>query len=181
LAERGIDLRLYDNEAKVSLSEIRGEPGLEQKIEEFDAAGDGLNSTELWSLVREANRTGQSTDISLRGRMEVRAGVDAHSLADKSLALRDCEGCHQGEAGPFNNVTISIVRPDGRRLRFDIDKDVLSGASSVDSISGFYAPVGTRIKLLDGLLLLSVFGGIAIPLTHMTAKRYLSKRRNKDN
>jgi hypothetical protein len=47
----------------------------------------------------------------------------------------------------------------------------------VDTISDFYAPGGTRIKLLDGLLILGLVGGLAIPLGHMTIGRYLRNKR----
>jgi hypothetical protein len=47
---------------------------------------------------------------------------------------------------------------------------VLSSAVSIDSVRGFYAVGGTRIKLLDILLIFSVLGGITMPIGHMTLK-----------
>jgi hypothetical protein len=46
----------------------------------------------------------------------------------------------------------------------------------VASIGDFYAPGGTRIKLLDVLLVLSLIGGLAIPIGHFTVGRILRKR-----
>jgi hypothetical protein len=46
----------------------------------------------------------------------------------------------------------------------------------VDSVKDFYAPGGTRIRLLDGLVLLAVFGGLAVPIGHITLGRILRNR-----
>ena len=44
---------------------------------------------------------------------------------------------------------------------------MLNSAFSVNSVSGFYAIGGTRIKLLDILLLLAIFGGLGIAIGHV--------------
>jgi hypothetical protein len=176
-AERRIDLALYDNLEQVPVGQNEDHPEIQDRLNEIDASGDGLNPVELWKLVRLSSKEGKATDVTLRGRMEVTRGVDAHSLAPRSEAVRSCESCHQGNAEAFQNVTVSISRPDGRKQRFEADNKVLSSAISVDSIGGFYAPGGTRIKLLDGLLALAVFGGLAIPIGHITLGKILRKKK----
>jgi hypothetical protein len=52
---------------------------------------------------------------------------------------------------------------------------------SVDSVSDFYALGGTRVRLLDGLLILSVVAGLAIPLGHMSMGKYLRKKASKEH
>jgi thiosulfate reductase cytochrome b subunit len=106
--------------------------------------------------------------------MKVSNGVDAHQLAIKSSAIRNCEACHQEGSAAFQNVTVSIPRPDGGTERYSADSDILN---SVGSLSDFYAIGGTRIKLLDGLLILGLVGGLAVPVIHLTAGR-LFRRRN---
>jgi hypothetical protein len=64
-------------------------------------------------------------------------------------------------------VTISLVGPDGRRVGYGASADVLSSVISVDSVRGFYAIGGTRIKLLDYLLILAVLGGVGIAVGHV--------------
>ena len=49
----------------------------------------------------------------------------------------------------------------------------------VDSISGFYAPGGTRIKLLDYLLVLAILGGLAIPIVHVALGKFIRRRSRK--
>jgi hypothetical protein len=48
---------------------------------------------------------------------------------------------------------------------------------SVAAVNDFYTLGGTRIRLLDGLLILGLVGGLAIPLGHMAVGRYLRKTR----
>jgi len=45
----------------------------------------------------------------------------------------------------------------------------------VEAVGGFYAIGGTRIKLLDWLLVLVVLGGIGAPIGHMTIKWLVRK------
>ena len=48
--------------------------------------------------------------------------------------------------------------------------------TSVDSIGEFYVLGGTRIKLLDVLVVLSLIGGLAIPAGHIALGRVLKKK-----
>ena len=107
------------------------------------------------------NRSGIAGNKTvLRGRLTVRTGPQAHQLADKSKALSDCRTCHREGSEAFQSVTISLVGPDGRRVGYGANADVLNSAFSVNSVSGFYAIGGTRIKLLDILLILAILGGV---------------------
>lgn len=107
----------------------------------------------------------------MRGRLEVKSGVEAHQLSEKSKAIKDCKFCHQAGAEPFQSVTLTIAGPDGRPLRHGVQKEVLNSLLSVESIRGFYVIGSTRIKLLDTLLIMVLLGSIAGPLAHMTVKR----------
>ena len=176
-AQRRIDLGLYDAVARTPVSVQVGDRPFDDRVREADADGDGLDAMELWTLVRDMNREGTAAELALRGRMEVHTGVEAHQLAAKSEAVRDCDTCHRDSADPFQTVTISIVRPDGRPAHYEADKEVLSSPVSVGSVSGFYAVGGTRIKLLDILFLLAVLGGVAVPVGHITMRRLLRKDR----
>lgn len=177
-ASRRVDLRLYDNVAHERVAEKQGVPQFETRARSADTKGLGLDALALQSLLKEFNREGSGKTI-LRGRLEVGTGVEAHQLADKSKAIKDCDSCHREGAAPFQTVTISIVSPDGRPLHYGAQKEVLNSATSVDSVSGFYAIGGTRIKLLDVLLILALLAGIGVPIGHMSLKwlfrKYLKK------
>jgi len=174
-AKRKVNLRLYDNVAQQAVAEKAGVPQFESRARSADAKGAGLDAMALHSLLREFNREGIDNKTTLRGRLEVSDGVDAHKLTPSAQAIRDCAKCHQQGADPFQSVTVSIVGPDGRPVRYGAKPEVLNSIISVDSLSGFYAIGGTRIKLLDWLLALAVLGGIGAPLGHMTV-RWLFKR-----
>jgi hypothetical protein len=174
-AKRKVDLRLYDSVAQQSVAEKAGVPQFENRARLADKKGAGLDAMALHSLLREFNREGIDNKTTLRGRLEVSDGVEAHQLTPSAQAIRDCAKCHQQGAEPFQSVTISIVGPDGRPLHYGAKPEVLNSIISVDSLSGFYAIGGTRIKLLDWLLALAVLGGIGVPIGHMTV-RWLFKR-----
>jgi len=179
MADRRVDLQLYDNLKQVPVSQQDGDGQYQARLDEIDASGDGLDSVELWKLVRQGSREGDAIDVTLRGRMEVVTGVEAHRLAPRGQAVRSCESCHQGGANGFQNVTVSISTPDGRKQRFEADRKVLNSVVSVDSVGDFYAPGGTRIQLLDGLLVLALVGGLAIPVGHIALGKYLRRKNRK--
>jgi hypothetical protein len=184
-ARRKVDLRLYDNAAQQRVAEKAGVPQFESRARLADAKGTGLDAMALRSLLQGFNREGPDNQITLRGRLEVGTGVEAHRLARGTEAIRDCAKCHQQGADAFQSVTVSIVGPDGRPVRYGARPDVLNSVISVDSVSGFYAIGGTRIKLLDWLLALAVLGGISAPLGHMTVRwlfrRYAKKISGKED
>lgn len=179
-AQRRVDLRLYDNVAQERTAEKYGVPQFERRARSADAKGEGLDAMALQSLLREFNRDGVDSKTTLRGRLELRNGVEAHQLAGKSNAIGACDTCHREGADPFQSVTVSIVGPDGRPVRYGAQKEVLNSVISVDSVGGFYAIGATRIKLLDVLLVLALFGGVGVPLGHMTLKWLFRKYRVQD-
>jgi predicted CXXCH cytochrome family protein len=178
-AKRKVDLRLFDNVAQQRVAEKAGVPQFESRARAADAKGAGLDALALQSLLREFNRDGIDNRTTLRGRLEVSTGAEAHRLAPKTEAIRDCAKCHQQGADPFQSVTVSIVGPDGRPVRYGAQQEVLHSMLSVESVGGFYAIGGTRIKLLDWLLALAVLGGVGVPIGHLTLnwlfRRYAKK------
>ena len=183
-AKRKVDLRLYDNVAQQRVAEKAGVPQFESRARSADAKGAGLDAMAMQSLLREFNREGIDNKTTLRGRLEVSTGAEAHQLADKTQAIQDCAKCHRQGADPFQSVTVSIVGPDGRPLRYGAQQEVLNSMISVDSVGGFYAIGGTRIKLLDMLLALALLSGIAVPVGHLALtwlfRRYAKKIREQE-
>ncbi len=166
-AQRKVDLMLIDSKNAKAL-------GIEQiGVPVFEASAlsgsKGIDAQTLWNLLQTLNRSGIAAGKTvLRGRLEASTGPQAHELANKSQAISDCRTCHSSGSQPFQSVTISLVGPDGRRMGFGANADVLSSAFSIDSVRGFYAIGGTRIKLLDILLILAILGGLGVPIGHLT-------------
>jgi len=183
LAPRRVDLKLYDSSARERVVEKMGVPRFESRTKLADSKGQGLDALALQSLLKEFNRDNDEGDTVLRGRLEVDGGPEAHMLTAKGKAIKDCKACHREGAAPFQKVSISIVGPDGRPLRHGAQQDVLQAPTSVDSVRGFYAIGGTRIKLLDILLVLALVSGVAVPIGHLSLKwlasKYLQKSADK--
>ncbi|MDD5030242.1 MAG: cytochrome c3 family protein [Rhodoferax sp.] len=178
-AQRRVNLRLYDGSNKHQVSEKMGVPQFDRRTDSVDTQNLGLNERALWSLLKEFNQDSHDGKTVLQGRLEVSSGVAAHQLSDKSKAIKDCNFCHQKGAEPFQSVSLTIAGPDGRPLRHGIQKDVLNSLLSIDSVRGFYAIGGTRIKLFDTLLVMVFLGALSVPLVHMTVKRLFKNIREK--
>ncbi|MGZ8265898.1 MAG: cytochrome c3 family protein [Burkholderiales bacterium] len=167
-AKRKVDLRLYDGTGQERIAERLGVPVFETRARAVDTEDKGLDASELQRLLRQFDDETKSGKAILRGRLEVDGGVEVHQLADKTKALHQCETCHSSGSAAFQRVTISVTDPSGRLLRYDAKQDILTSARSVDSIRGFYVIGGTRIKLLDVLVVLALLAGIGTPIVHLT-------------
>jgi len=176
-SQKRVDLRLYDPVTKRDVTAKEERTRLHDSAGLAAAGGTALDSKALWDLMRGVDRDRAPGRITLIGRLEVRSGVEAHELTDKSKAIRDCVVCHRKGADPFKNVTISIIGPDGRPIRYEAEQDVLHGPTSVESVSGFYAIGGTRIGVLDILLALALLAGISASVAHLVLRRLLRKNR----
>jgi len=172
-AERQVDLMIYDSRSQTQVTQ-EGVPQFELRPGAAEA-GDTLDAVALWRLLTTLNPKGAQDKITLRGRLEVRTGPQAHGLADKSKALRNCATCHRQGSDAFQNVTISIAGPDGRRIRQEASPGVLTSVISTNSIGGFYAIGATRIGFLDILAILALVGGVGASIGHATL-RFLFKR-----
>jgi nitrate/TMAO reductase-like tetraheme cytochrome c subunit len=144
-----------------------------QRARAADADGDGLDANELRALLADLERSGGK--VSLRGRIELRSGVEAHELPAKAQAIRDCARCHDANAAAFQNVTVSVLDADGMPVRYDAHREVLNSATTWDALRGFYAIGGTRFKLLDIVLAVGLVGGLAVPALHLAVRRRLRR------
>jgi predicted CXXCH cytochrome family protein len=169
-ATRRVNLRLYVGGAPQQSTDKIGVPKFVKLESWADPAGAGLDARALWSLLQEFNQNGASGRTTLRGRLEVQTGEQAHQLAGKAQALKDCNSCHREGATPFQTVTLTMAGPDGRPLRRQAREGVLTSVDSIGFVRGFYAIGATRIKMLDVLLLLVLAAGIFVPTAHLTMK-----------
>ncbi len=151
------------------MSDQDGAVPFAQRARAADANADGLDANELRTLLADLERSGDG--VSLRGRIELRSGVEAHELPDKALAIRDCAKCHDAKAAAFQNVTVSMLDASGRPVRYDAHKEILNSATTWDALRGFYAIGGTRLKLLDIVLAVGLVGGLAVPALHLAVRR----------
>ncbi len=164
-----VELRFYDLAGGNELvSDGKGLPAANGK-EKLDAG-------RLRELVQAVDRSSNATDVVLAGRIEPASAAEGHAILAKSQAVRECATCHRKGAAPFQNVSLSLVGPDGQRVAYEAHKDVLHAPTSVESVRGFYALGGTRIEILDIVLALALAGGISAPLGHMIVRRLLRRK-----
>lgn len=178
-AQRRVNLRMVDAVGGKQLLEKKGVPQFERLTKTADANGAGLSEQELRSFLKEFHVENVDQKAILSGRLEVRSGVSAHQLAEKSKAIKDCKVCHQAGATPFQSVVLTMAGPDGRPMRHGVEKEVLNSLTAMGSMRGFYAIGSTRIKLLDYLLVLVVLGVLCVPAAHLTANYLFKGRREK--
>lgn len=171
-----VDLQLQSGTQP--LTDRDGALQFERRARAADANADGLDPHELRALLADLERSGEQ--VSLRGRIELRSGVEAHELPNKALAIKDCARCHDASAAPFQNVTVSVMNVDGRPVRYAAHKEVLNSAITWDALRGFYAIGGTRFKLLDIVLALGLIGGLAVPALHLAVRRLFRRPPTKD-
>jgi len=163
-AQRKVDLVLYNSASQSRIPEPVGVPAFE------DGSSAGLDPRALGTLLSALNRPGMQGKTTLKGRLTVQSGVQAHELAPAAEAVSDCKTCHQAGAAAFQTVTVSVAGSGGVPINVDANGTVLNSVLSLQSVGGFYAIGGTRIGVLDILFLLALFVGIAVPIAHLTMK-----------
>jgi len=178
-ATRRVNLRLFNAGSNTQLVEKSGVPFFVDRTAAADQLNKGLDGSALLSLLKEYNDTNADAKVVLRGRLEVDSGIQAHQIAEKSKALRDCKTCHSAGASAFQSVSLTVAGPDGRPLRHGVQNDVLTSLTSIQSVRGFYAIGANRISLLDWLLLLAVLGASGGVAAHASARWYFRRQREK--
>jgi hypothetical protein len=185
---RGISLRLYDQNT--------GKPFTEEQIvkllganyeglsEKMNAHGEGIDSEDLWSIVSQLNKKGAEAKVTFLGSMRVNKGAESHMLSVKKNAVKECESCHTSDSEFFKSVTVAIVKADGRLKEYKVQPEVLGSMISLASLKQFYVLGSTRLKILDWIGILMVFGGMSVPVLHITLRVLTSpireaKRMNK--
>lgn len=184
-AGRGIYLILYDRKTGKPLPEeelmklLGTDPeGLKSKI---DINKDGIiDSTEIWTLFKYLYAKGVTT--SLRGKMDVSKPTEAHQIADKTKAVRDCGVCHNPGSPFFKDVFLVIRKADGRPTVFNAKQEVLGkdlkSVYTILPLSKFYVLGSTNQKLFDILFIIALIGGIAVPIGHVTLRIITSPLRS---
>lgn len=164
-ARRKVDLLMVDaKSAKVRDTKQLGIPLFDASAR---SGSEGIGAQALWNLLQTLNKSGISGETVLRGRLEVASGPQMHEIAPKSKAVSECRTCHNAGSKAFQSVTLSLVGPNGRRVNYGANADVLNSVISLGSVSGFYAIGGTRIHILDILLILAIVGGLGIAVGHV--------------
>jgi len=173
-SEKGIYLKLYN--------ETTGKPFTEDEIsallgttsgelaDRLNSHGEGIDSAELWNIVKQLNEKGTEAKVTFLGSMNVNDGSDAHRLSVKKEAVKECENCHYQDSDYFRNVTVAMVKADGKMAQYKAKPEVLASMFSLLSLKQFYVLGSTRLKILDWLGIAMVLGGMMVPVAHITLR-----------
>lgn len=176
-ARRVVDLVLYNSATHEVIPKPQGIPQFETLISPT-ATSPGLNSTTLMTLLGALNRPGDAGTTAIRGRLEVRTGIEDHQLTFAAKAISTCDTCHRAGSAAFQSVEISVAGPAGIPVHVGASQALLTSVFSMESVGGFYAIGGTRVTLLDVLLVLALLGGIGGPAVHFIARVVFKRFQN---
>ncbi|MDH4161637.1 MAG: multiheme c-type cytochrome [Nitrospirota bacterium] len=167
--KRSIYLRLTDGSSGMLLSDT-----VVRKILETGQKVKDITPEKLWSLYQNLNK-GQSVKMS--GMVSLKDHRQAHYLAPKEKAVRQCEWCHSANAEFFKSVSMTVAKSDGRESSIDVDSASLGSVYAMVPLNQFYVLGGTRIRAMDYLGAAMVLGGLAVPIGHGTLRLLTARLR----
>jgi len=161
--KRSIYLRLTDAATGKLLSDAEVQTLLKARGDTAKQIG----PKELWQLYRDLNAA-KAVNVAVAVSMDVRR--NAHYLAPKDIAVKQCDICHSADSSFFKTVAVAVAGADGREVLHDVDPKVLGSAYGVILLKRFYVMSGTRLTAMDYAGVLIILGGMAFPVLHGTAR-----------
>ena len=161
--KRSIYLRLTDGATGKLLDDT-------EVMAQLKAAGvtaKQIGPKELWQLYRDLNAS-RAVNIAVAVSMDDR--LNAHYLAPKDIAIKQCEACHSADSSFFKIAAVATAGPDGREVLHDVDPKVLGSAYGAILLKRFYVMSGTRLTVMDYAGVMIILGGIAVPVLHGAAR-----------
>jgi hypothetical protein len=174
-AKHRFDFHFYDTQTQ---SPVELEDTLEGFVEQFEALEvekGNIDPLAVWKLIEESNEE-TASNITLRGRLEVKSGIWAHQIAPKSFAVRTCDSCHLAGHRERMGITVSVTEGSGKVRSFETDRAALGTVKNIETMSDFYEMGGNKNKFLDILFLLALAAGIAIPIGHFTLGQMIKEK-----
>ena len=126
-----------------------------------------IGPKELWQLYRDMNAS-RPVNVAVAVSMDDR--LNAHYLAPKDIAVKQCEACHSADSSFFKTVALATAGPDGREVLRDVDPEVLGSVYGAILLKRFYVMSGTRLTAMDYAGAMIILGGIAVPVLHGAAR-----------
>jgi predicted CXXCH cytochrome family protein len=168
-AERTVYLRVTDNKSGENVSKTKLKEILGAGYDNLTSAKvNGLEDKHLWNVYQQLGD--KKTAAGLTGTLGLQDSNQSHNLASKKWAVKQCDSCHDANSKFFKTVAMAIIAPDGHEEHYRVNRAVLGSVITLLPINQFYAIGGTRIRLLDVLGILMVFGGMSVPIVHMTLR-----------
>jgi len=105
--------------------------------ERLNAHGEGVDSGELSFILRQLNKKGAEVNVTFVGKMDVIRYSDAHQLSLRKSAVKECESCHSKDSKFFKNVTLAVIKTDGRMATFGAQTGTIGslGSAGLQAVS----------------------------------------------
>jgi hypothetical protein len=161
--KRSIYLRLTD----AATGKLLNDSSVQTLLKARGVTAKQIAPKELWQLYRDLNAT-KAVNVAVAVSMDVRR--NAHYLAPKDIAVKQCDICHSADSSFFKTVAVAAAAADGREVLHDVDPKVLGSAYGAILLKRFYVMSGTRLTAMDYAGIMIILGGMAFPVLHGTAR-----------
>lgn len=136
--------------------------------------GKHIDADEVWSLYKQLK---SEYAVRMSGTVGLTDRRNAHLLAPKTAAVRQCEFCHSANTAFFRSVSMAVGKDDGRESLIDVDKSAIGSLYAMVPLNQFYILGASRIAAMDYLGAAMVLGGMAVPFAHGTLRMLTARHR----
>jgi len=161
--KRSIYLRFTD----AATGKLLSGSAVEEQLKARGVTAKQLGPKDLWQLYGDLNAA-KAVNVAVAVSMDARR--NAHYLAPKDIAVKQCETCHSADSSFFESAAVAAAGPDGREVLHFADPKVLDSVYGALLLKRFYVMSGTRLTAMDYAGVLIILGGIAFPVLHGTAR-----------
>ena len=161
--KRSIYLRFTD----AATGKLLSGTAVEEQLKARGVTAKKIGPKELWQLYRDLNAA-KAVNVAVAVSMDARR--NAHYLAPKDIAVKQCEVCHSADSSFFETAAVAAAGPDGREVLHFVDPKILDSVYGAVLLKRFYVMSGTRLTAMDYAGVLIILGGIAFPVLHGTAR-----------
>ncbi len=173
--KRNIYLRVTDEASGMMLSDAVVRTLLETgKAAVSGAASGNISPDQLGKLYKDMN---SGRTVVMAGIVSLNDQRNAHHLAPKMQAVRQCEYCHSANSAFFQSVSMAVAKPDGTEKMYTVDAAALGSVFAMLPLNQFYVLGSTRLKVMDYLGVAMILGGIAVPVVHGTLRMLTARKR----
>jgi hypothetical protein len=173
--KRNIYLRVTEDSSGMMLSDTVVRALLETgKATVTGAAAKNISPDQLWNLYKDMSK---GHAVTMTGMISLNDQKNAHHLAPKMQAVRQCDFCHSANSAFFQSVSMAVAKPNGMEKLYKVDAAALGSVFSMLPLNQFYVLGSTRLKVMDYAGALMILGGIAVPVVHGTLRMLTARKR----
>ncbi len=168
-AETTVYLRVTDNASGQDVYKARLKETLGAGYDSLTSSrAEGLEAQHLWDVYQRLG--GNRSEAGITGTIGLEDCSQSHKMVGKKWAVKQCDGCHDADSRFFKSVAMAIISSDGKEEHYKVNRAALGSVYTLLPMNRFYVLGSTRVKLLDIIGVLMVFGGMSVPIVHLTLR-----------